>query len=173
MSEHVADISRERESGCIFCEVLLEQVNGLVIDTAYWRILVSRDQGYLGRCMVIPIRHIEREADLSEAEVLNFHYVKAGLEEAVSRAFGARMCNWTELGNDAFQDAEPKPHLHHHMRPRYENPVEFASRQFDDHKWAHMYDSAQRWNVDKDPNALGFKDLVATAIRENLELLLD
>src|SRR5687767_1291716 len=108
----------ERVADCLFCEVLLEQTDGLVADTPCWRVIVSRDQGYLGRCMVIPLRHIEKEADLTEAEVLDFHYTKVALENAAAQAFGAKLFNWTELGNDAFQEDDPKPHLHHHVRPR-------------------------------------------------------
>lgn len=162
-------VAIEREKGCFFCETLLDQNDGHVITTPSWKVLVSRDQGYLGRCLVMPLRHIESEADLSIGEVLDFHYLKIDLERAAARAFGARICNWTELGNDAFQAEEPKPHLHHHMRPRYGQSVTFAGRTFSDVRFGHMYDLNQRWNVDEDPGATGFNELVASALRAQLE----
>ncbi|MEX0748804.1 MAG: hypothetical protein WD467_03155 [Candidatus Saccharimonadales bacterium] len=168
-SLHNQPLPPEREPGCIICEEVLDQTDGLICRRAGWQILVSRDQGYLGRCLVMPTRHIDSEADLSEAEVLAFHYLKVDLESAVLQVFGARMCNWTELGNDAFQAKEPKPHLHYHMRPRYERSVEFAGHEFADPQFGHMYDLNQRWNVDTDPQAKGFKDLVAAALRSQLD----
>lgn len=165
MSEFENDNVPNREPGCLFCEEILDQEDGFVLDTLGWRVIVSRDQGYLGRCMVIPRRHLSREAELTEEEVLEFHYLKVQLEDAFENAFGASLSNWTELGNDAFQEEDPKPHLHHHVRPRYSQPVEFAGRNFTDPKWGKMYDSFQRWNVDNDPDAEGFKNKVANAIR--------
>lgn len=158
----------EREPGCICCEELLEQQEGLVAETEFWRVIVSRDQGYLGRSMIIAKHHVASEADISEDAVIDFHYLKIDLEQAAANAFGARICNWTELGNDAFAEEDPKPHLHHHMRPRYDQAVSFAGVVFDDPNWGSMYDVTQRWNVDKDPEGEGFKDKVARALREEL-----
>ncbi len=155
----------EREPECFFCEQLLEQKDGVVTETESWRVLVSRDQGYLGRCMVIPKRHIDRKEELLEEEVLELHYLQVDLENAVSQTLGARMCNWTQLGNHAYREVDPKPHLHYHMRPRYAEAVEFQGRRFEDPAFGEMYDLDQRWNVDADPEAAGFKEEVATALR--------
>ena len=165
MSESKDESRPELEPDCDICKIMGSEREGFVLDSPHWRVIVSRDQGYLGRCMVIPLRHLGQEADLTEEEVLEFHYLKVGLEAGIKRAFGATLCNWTELGNDAFQASEPKPHLHHHMRPRYAERVMFEGTSFDDPKWGHMYDLDQRWNVDKDERAIGFKAAVAEAIR--------
>lgn len=157
--------SPEREPGCLFCEHLLEQKEGLVVETESWQVLVSRDQGYLGRCMIIAKDHIDKKEELREEAVLELHYLQVDLENAVSEMLGAAMCNWTQLGNHAYRDVEPSPHLHYHMRPRYAETVEFQGRRFEDPAFGEMYDLNQRWNVDTDPEAEDFKDEVAAVIR--------
>lgn len=163
------EASPEIISGCDFCEQLLSQNEGLVVETKNWRVLVSRDQGYLGRCLVIANRHIEDRSEMNEEEVLELHYMQIDLETAARRELGADICNWTQLGNDAYAEELPKPHHHYHMRPRYSEPVGFAGRQFDDPKFGQMYDLSQRWNVDADPEARGFKDQVANALSRHFQ----
>lgn len=158
----------EREPGCLFCEELLEQDEGVVADTPRWRILVSRDQGYLGRCMVIARSHTETVADMSFAQNDDLFDAQVRLEQAVRGAFGAGWCNWTQLGNDAFQAEHPMPHFHTHLRPRYQQPVKFAGYEFSDPDFGHMYDLNRRWNVDADPEAAGVKDRIAEAIWQHL-----
>lgn len=163
----------EREPGCMFCEDLLTQTDGLVADSPSWRILVSRDQGYLGRCMVISRHHLGNIAEMDFQQNDDLFDTQVRLEHAVRMAFDADWCNWTQLGNDAFAEEEPKPHLHYHLRPRYSQPVEFGGYEFTDPHFGQMYNLNQRWNVDKDPTTAGFKDLVADAIRGHLPTLYD
>lgn len=158
----------EREPDCLFCEDLLSQKEGLVAVTPFWQVLVSRDQGYLGRCMVISRHHIGNITEMDFKQNDDLLDTQVRLEQAVRVAFGADWCNWTQLGNDAFAEDDPKPHLHYHLRPRYSTAVEFAGYRFLDLKFGQMYDLNQRWNVDKDPAASGFKDLAADAIRNHL-----
>lgn len=165
--EFSKDIKPEKEPDCLFCEELLEQQEGVVADTPFWRILVSRDQGYLGRCMVISQHHIGNVMEMDYEQHDDLFDAQVRLEQAVRSAFGAQWCNWTQLGNDAFAENKP-PHLHHHLRPRYYQPVEFGGYEFEDPHFGGMYDLNQRWNVDKDPTATGFKDSVADAIRNHL-----
>lgn len=162
------DTKPEKEPGCLFCEELLEQQEGVVADTSFWRVVVSRDQGYLGRCMVISKYHIGNIMEMGFEQNDDLHDTQTRLEIAVRSAFSADWCNWTQLGNDALAEEVPKPHLHHHMRPRYQEPVIFAGYEFDDPNFGGMYDLNQRWNVDKDPHAAGFKDLVAMTIHDHL-----
>ncbi len=168
--ERLATHKPEQEPECLFCEHLLGQKDGLVVETESWRVLVSRDQGYLGRCMVIAKHHIANKEELSEETVLELHYLQVDLENAVSHTLGATMCNWTQLGNHAYRDNDPNPHLHYRMRPRYGEPVEFDGRYFEDPAFGEMYDLNQRWNVDTDPKAHNFKNEVAGAIRSYFEL---
>lgn len=160
-------ISPGRVSDCFVCEDLLDTTEGVVSDTLWWRVVVSRDQGYLGRCLVVPQSHVTSEAELPLEAAIEFHYLKISFEQAVQKAFGARICNWTELGNDAFQADEPNPHLHHHVRPRYDRqPIEFDGNLFWDPTWAHMYDLHNRQNIDKDTWAPGQKQRIAEAIAD-------
>ena len=49
------------------------------------------------------------------------------------------MFNWSCLMNDAFKDSSPKPQVHWHFRPRYENPVEIGGHVFKDSNFGHHY----------------------------------
>lgn len=157
-----------REPECVFCDELLEQTSGVIAETAHWRILVSRDQGYLGRCMVINRHHRANITELEFGEWDDLLDVQSRLEQAVRRGLGASWCNWTQFGNDAFRVDEPKPHLHYHLRPRYQQPVEFAGYTFTDSEFGHMYDLEQRWNVDQEPGGAALKNQIAATIRAHL-----
>lgn len=41
--------------------------------------------------------------------------------------------------NDAYQEAEPLPHVHWHVRPRYRQPVSFQGREFADPEFGRHY----------------------------------
>ena len=61
------------------------------------------------------------------------------LENLFKETFNATMFNWSCLMNDAFKDSSPKPQVHWHFRPRYENPVEIGGHVFKDSNFGHHY----------------------------------
>jgi len=61
------------------------------------------------------------------------------LEAVITKAFGAKMFNWSCLMNNAYQNDPPNPHVHWHLRPRYSKRVKFANRWFEDPDFAHHY----------------------------------
>ena len=49
------------------------------------------------------------------------------------------MCNWSCLLNNFYKDAEPNPHLHLHVRPRYKNEIRINNHAYSDAEFAHHY----------------------------------
>lgn len=123
--------------GCETCLFLPQ--NNPVIETENWAVTLSPDQGYLGRCYVTLKEHKEDLADLTNEEWLEFGEVVKKLEKAIRLAFNAQVFNWGCLMNNAFQHSPAKPHVHWHMRPRYDQTVSFDGIDFTDPLFGHHY----------------------------------
>lgn len=112
-----------------------------IITTKHWQVfLASDDQTYLGRCMVVGKEQCLSLSELSDEQWLDFASVVKKLEAAVKQAFGAVLCNWTCMMNAAYQADQPKPFVHWHLRPRYNQAVAFAGETFEDTAFGHHYE---------------------------------
>lgn len=111
----------------------------LLFETDHWRVNLAEDQRYLGRCYVSLKRSCGDLADVTEEEMLDFLAVVRRFETLMREAFGATMFNWGCLMNNAYQEAEPKPQVHWHVRPRYEKVVTVAGETFEDPNFGHHY----------------------------------
>ena len=49
------------------------------------------------------------------------------------------MCNWSCLMNNFYKEAAPDPHLHIHVRPRYDKPVMLNGSTYTDNEFGHHY----------------------------------
>lgn len=78
-------------------------------------------------------------SDLTEDEWLDFAKLAKKMESGFKAVFGATMFNWACLMNNAYQEKDPKPHVHWHFRPRYQAPVEFSNMKFEDNEFGHHY----------------------------------
>lgn len=125
-------------NNCKVCDVLPPDT--LVFETDSWTVSLSSDQGYLGRCFVTLREHKGDLAELTAEEWLDFAEAVKKIEGAVGKAFGPALFNWSCLMNNAFQDIPSQPHIHWHVRPRYEGSVYFAKQEFTDPHFAHHYD---------------------------------
>ena len=94
----------------------------------HWRLSVSRQQGYLGWCLVILSRHETDAANLTGPELEELWEIVNGARSALMRLFEPDHFNYAFLGNVV-------RHVHLHLMPRYESPREFASRTFRDEHW--------------------------------------
>lgn len=109
-----------------------------IFETPFWFVVLHvSDQTYLGRSVVVLKRSCGDLAEVTEAELLDFLTVVRRFEGVARAAFGARMFNWACLMNDAYQETDPKPQVHWHVRPRYDHPVVFAGETFDDTAFGH------------------------------------
>ncbi len=151
--------------GCHVCEIA-EKKNekDLIFETDFWRILLSFNQRYLGRCFIFPKRHFGNMADITKEEVLDFLEVVKKLEGALRKAFRATMFNWMCLMNNFYQKENPNPHLHWHMKPRYREKVLFAGEIFDDGEFGHHYDDSK----DKAVESKDMRVAIVKEIQKNL-----
>lgn len=105
----------------------------LVKEYQYWSVYVHENQGYVGRCVVWCKR--ENALDLAEAtkeEREELFVILKALQEALRVCFHADWFNYAFLGNGA-------RHLHGHVIPRHEKPVEFMGMTFEDKFYGHNY----------------------------------
>lgn len=124
---------------CGVCEVLKEDLN-VIFDSKYWRVsLDASDQYYPGRSFVTVKRHVGDLADLSKEEWQNLQEVISKFESAVRTGLGAVVFNWSCLTNNAFQIKPYNPHIHWHVRPRYDKIVEINDQSFEDKEFGHHY----------------------------------
>lgn len=78
-------------------------------------------------------------ADLTPEEWLDFAKLSKKIETSFKKAFGATMFNWACLMNNAYQEKNPKPHVHWHLWPRYSKPVVIQGIKFEDKEFGHHY----------------------------------
>lgn len=125
--------------GCDVCEIDQKSPN-VVMNDKCWFVIVSYDQLYLGRCLVVLKRHCPSLSDLHEEEVTEWFEIVKKLEYSLSQAFKPKLFNWACLMNDTFKSGKgSNPHVHWHVRPRYSDPVVFSDRVFADPDFAHHY----------------------------------
>lgn len=140
---------------CDVCEALKTERN-VIFESKYWRIsLDSGDQYYPGRSFVTAKRHVGDLADLNTDEWVDLQKVITRFEAAVRLGLEAIVFNWSCLTNNAFQMKPYNPHIHWHVRPRYDKEIEILGHKFTDKEFGHHYARSTNLSVD---------DNVATAI---------
>src|SRR3989344_516260 len=120
-------------------EQIVEKPNNFIFETKYWEVYLSSDQYYLGRCVIVAKRDVGEMSLLTDEEWLDFANLVRNIESGFKKALGATMFNWTCLMNGAYQEKDPHPQVHWHLRPRYAKPVEFAGQKFEDKEFGHHY----------------------------------
>ena len=95
----------------------------------------------IGRCSVVHKQHLEYLSDASVQDFVDFTTVVRELELALEQVFDATLFNWSCLMNDAYKRDEFIPHLHIHLRPRYQDPVRLFDSLYDDEEFGHHYDN--------------------------------
>ncbi len=112
-----------------------------IFETTFWQVYLAENQTYLGYCIVsLKRRDCGDLADLTAEEVLDFLELTKKFEKGVRKAFGATMFNWSCLMNLAYQNTPPNPHLHWHVRPRYDRDVIVAGVTFVDALFGQHYE---------------------------------
>lgn len=146
---------------CLVCQN--DKMDVPVFETDYWEILVSVDQAYIGRCYIKLKRHSGSLSELTKEEWGDFIAIVKKLESALKKAFNTTMFNWSCSMNDTYKNNLPNPHVHWHLRPRYNKTVKFEGLLFEDKEFAHHYDRARKFIVSKE-----ILVKVAQKIKENL-----
>jgi diadenosine tetraphosphate (Ap4A) HIT family hydrolase len=130
---------------CGICKLLPN--SDPLFDTQYWEVIIAPDQGYLGRCYVTLKEHKGDLAELTKAEWLDYAEVVKKVEEAIRSAFGAIVFNWSCLMNNAFQVSPATPHIHWHLRPRYDKTNSIDGIVFKDPLFGYHYNTGQSQKV--------------------------
>ncbi len=94
----------------------------------HWRLSLSRQQGFLGWCLIILERHETDAANLTSEETLELWSIVNRARNAIQALFQPDHFNYAFLGNVV-------RHVHMHVMPRYRSPREFAGRQVTDEQW--------------------------------------
>ena len=123
----------------------------MLFETKFWKVILSEEQSYLGRCVILLKRDCGELSKVTSDELLDFHEnVVKKLESTFKKVFDATMFNWGCLMNNAYKKENPKPHVHWHLRPRYNHDVEFAGKKFQDPDFAHHYNRGRKDFVSKE-----------------------
>ncbi len=110
-----------------------------IFETDHWKIFLSFDQFYLGRCLIIAKRHVGSLGQLNREEMIDFQNVTKKLEIGLKKAFPFTLFNWGCLMNHAFKTKPYDPHVHWHMFPRHEAPITFDGRTWIDTDFSRHY----------------------------------
>lgn len=131
--------------------------------TDHWLVILTPDQGYLGRCYVTLRDHKVNLSELSQIEWGEYADIVNRIELACKKALGATLFNWSCLLNNAYQVKPYLPHVHWHFRPRYDSVKTIRDHTFQDPAFGFHYDRNQRQQVDQ-----SLYDEISTKIKEFL-----
>lgn len=120
---------------CENCDHLNNEAYAILFENSDWRIVLRQDdQEYLGKVVVTLKTHKSLLSDLTANEWLQFEQAVQWYETAVRHAFSPTHFNWVCLMNNAAGRRE-ETHVHFHVTPRYDKPVEFFGEMFIDARW--------------------------------------
>lgn len=128
---------------CLHCKSS-NQDKDFVFETEHWIAFLAPEQDYLGRFQIEVKGHKGSLSELSAEEWTDFGVLVKKYEAVIKKTFGAEMFNWTCLMNNAYQEEHPNPHVHWHVRPRYNKPIQFAGQEFTDPDFGKHYDRERR-----------------------------
>jgi len=77
------------------------------------------------------------------------------METALQNAFGAINFNWACMMNFAYTEQPYNPHVHWHVRPRYNRVVEVGGARFDDPDFGDHYSRDRKKTFDAGDEVLG------------------
>lgn len=134
---------------CKYCE-FSEKDENFIFETPFWKVFLAPEQSYVGRSMVVLKRHAASLSDLNAEELVDFGAVVKKFEAAAKKGFAATMFNWTCMMNDFFRTPMPDPHVHWHVRPRYNRAVEVSGIRFTDPEFGQHYNRDRMQEVPSD-----------------------
>ncbi len=77
--------------------------------------------------------------ELTDDEWKELRKLICKVETCLKTVLGATLCNWSCLMNNFYKESEPNPHLHIHVRPRYNEPVMVNGHTYTDSEIGHHY----------------------------------
>jgi len=114
---------------CALCSPNLAPV---LAESEHWRLVLNRNQRFLGACFWVLRRHLESITALTPAEWADLHPQIIRATQALTQHFAPDHFNYAFLQN---QDR----HVHLHIFPRYAHPRTFAGLSFADADYPSHY----------------------------------
>lgn len=114
-------------------------MNRFIAETKHHQVILSEDQTYFGRCVVVLSRPCETLAHITHEELDDFLKLVQTFEHIFKEEYGATMFNYCCLMNNAYQKTSPDPQVHWHFRPRYNKSIFFDGVEFSDPNFGHHY----------------------------------
>ena len=124
---------------CGWCNLSEEEKQYQVYESTSWSVFLSDEQDYIGRCILVLKRHCGSLSELTDAEWEELRELIRKVETCLKTVLGATLCNWSCLMNSFYKKTDPDPHLHIHVRPRYEKPVILNGNTYIDSEFGHHY----------------------------------
>ena len=124
---------------CDWCRLSEENKRFLLIESGSWLVFLADEQDYIGRCILVLKRHCDSLSKLTDGEWAELRDLVRRVEACLKTVLGATLCNWSCLMNDFHKESEPDPHLHIHVRPRYDKPLTLNGRTYTDFEFGHHY----------------------------------
>lgn len=135
---------------CPFCNLDEKDKKWLLYENEYWTLFLADKQDYLGRCIIVCNQHCESISDLDIKQWNALKSIMDSAEIMLRSELNATMFNWSCLMNDAYKNKPANPHIHFHLRPRYENEVLYGNNLISDREFAHHYDNHAPAQIDEE-----------------------
>ena len=127
-----------------YCGMLVGDVS--LQDSGEISIVVCKEfqNVHIGRRCIIDMlallkRHCGSMSELTDVEWDELRKLVCKVESCLKATLGATLCNWSCLMNSFYKEAAPDPHLHIHVRPRYDKPVMLNGNTYSDSEFGHHY----------------------------------
>ncbi len=124
---------------CNWCNLSEEDKRFQVYESTFWSVFLSDEQDYIGRCVLVLKRHCGSMTEQTDDEWEDLRNLICKVEICLKTVLGATICNWSCLMNSFFKEIEPNPHLHIHVRPRYDKPAIVNGSTYIDSEFGHHY----------------------------------
>ena len=124
---------------CDWCSLSEEDKKYQLYESRSWLVFLSDEQDYIGRCILVLKRHCGSLPELTDEEWDELRDLVRKVEACLKAVLGATLCNWSCLMNNFYKAAAPDPHLHIHVRPRYDKPVPLNGNTYTDSEFGHHY----------------------------------
>ena len=99
--------------------------NNLIKEYKHWKLLVRKNQAFLGSCVAITKQHHDLLSELSENEMTEYKKVAEDAEKALKKL-------WNFDGIHHLLLMMKDKHTHFHILPRYIEKKEFAGVKWED-----------------------------------------
>ena len=124
---------------CCWCNFTDAEKQNILYESVYWYVFLADKQDYLGRCVVVLKRHCANLSTIDLSEWIELKEIIAKIEDCLENVLQADLCNWSCLMNDFYKSTTPNPHLHLHVRPRYNKPIIINVNSYVDMEFGHHY----------------------------------